>query len=378
MKHGSIGGQFGFIDSPHDEAIGCLDGKLFDAKRDMIGKRIRLRKLALLLAAAGGGLFVAVMAAATFFRRSEALGSSPLAAAGAVVLGASLALYLAALILERSWSAGRLRFSGLAALHAGLLAVIAGFLLNEVWGEKGFVYIREDGSAQTYVDDEGRDQPLPFPIRCTDFRLTVYPGTLRPSSYESDLIFGEGEEKKIIRLSINQPAVYGGYEFYQQDYGIEPGTNPRIEAQVQIGSEKLPLVMHIGEAQVLPDGRRLAIVDFSPALAFKNGQAVTLSNDAMLRPGYLAELVDPRRPEEPKLQWVLPSDPLSASIDDLQLSIVDFHGIEYTVLSLARRPFDVLCYVGFALCGIGMLLMMRGLAQKRKAAKIHLKEEDPA
>jgi cytochrome c-type biogenesis protein CcsB len=61
---------------------------------------------------------------------------------------------------------------------------------------------------------------LPFKIGCKDFRMVKYAGSQTISSYESDLVIQDDENKvkKEIRIFMNNVYDYGGYRVFQSSY----------------------------------------------------------------------------------------------------------------------------------------------------------------
>ena len=62
--------------------------------------------------------------------------------------------------------------------------------------------------------------PLPFSVRCDDFRLERYPGSNNPSSFESDLVLIDEVNNKRIKkeLFMNHVADFQGYRLFQSSY----------------------------------------------------------------------------------------------------------------------------------------------------------------
>jgi hypothetical protein len=304
------------------------------------------------------GIFgAAVLAAAegvSGFLKTDAPVVGIASAAGACALLLSLAMYSAALARALLGGRGGRTAAALLALHTGLFCAVCGLLLDEIAGEKGFVYIREGTSAQSYFDDGGKEHRLGFPVFCRNFSLSVYPGTLRVKSYRSDLLFGAEKTPGTVR--VNEPFSYGGFDFYQQSYGIEPGPAYRIEVTVSAGGKSERLSVRPGEraeAEGLPS---FEVLDFSPTLAFaKDGSPVTLNADAMLNPAYL---VHAESAEGEVTRWMIPAQPETLDALGAHFDFHDFWGIEYTVLSAVRAPFAPLFEAGAALAAAGAALWL--------------------
>ena len=149
---------------------------------------------------------------------------------------------------------------------------------------------------------------------------------------------------------------YKGFRFYQQDYGLTEGINPTIELQVQQDNadKAAELRLRMGEPVILSSGERLTVTDFIPTAVFHDGEIESVKQNAMLNPAYRVRLET--NEGEVYEQWVLPA---GAQLGYLRVLPLDFKGIEYTVLSMVRSPFDFLIYVGFVLAALGCLSLFR-------------------
>ena len=288
---------------------------------------------------------------------------------GLILLALSLAGDLVIRICCKSQMPG---FWSLVLLHGGLLLCLIGFGLNDVAGEKGFVYIREGESATFYVDQNDEDIPLPFAIKLEDFHVSVYPKSLRVKDYVSNLEIIDGQDGLKKRLTVNSVLEYRGYRFYQQDYGLSIGHKPLLVLQVtsqtqeQGSEEKKPstttIFLRMQEPEVLKSGLTVTVQDFIPTAIFHDGQIENLKNNAMLNPAYLVKVQTPEGSEN--LQWVMPADLESEVVAGNRFHFEDFRGIEYTVLSMVKSPWDPLVNLGFIFASLGCLGLFQRLRGK--------------
>lgn len=67
--------------------------------------------------------------------------------------------------------------------------------------------------------------PVGFELTLKDFRVTHYPGTEKPASFESDVILKDPRSGfvKETTVSMNQPLEYQGFKIYQAGYDQKPG-----------------------------------------------------------------------------------------------------------------------------------------------------------
>lgn len=314
-------------------------------------------KAALLAAAVGGVWLMASMAWATFKGTTEAAGESAGTAAGLAALTVSLVLYLAEKLSRPQWTART--WWAMTALHAGLLVMIAGFIANAFLGEKGFVYIREGDGASFYVDRQDGEHALSFLVRLTAFKAAVYPGTLRPQGFTSDVVFEGDGKTQPARISVNESASFDGYRFYQQSYGVEVSDISRLVLTViRSDGTETKEVLRPGTTVNVEGCGRVQLTDFVPTAEMKDGHLMVRSEDAMMAPAYrfqsdFAGVTG--------TSWVLAKDATTEQIGACRVHPDDFQGVRYTVLSVVRSPFDPLILLGALLAVSGAVLgFLRG------------------
>jgi hypothetical protein len=91
---------------------------------------------------------------------------------------------------------------------------------QEVWIRKNFsTQVRIDGTT-CRVQYGDKRMPLGFSIKLNRFNIGRYPGTMRPRSFESYVVFSDPNsgDSPETRISMNNPARFGRYTFYQSSY----------------------------------------------------------------------------------------------------------------------------------------------------------------
>ena len=77
----------------------------------------------------------------------------------------------------------------------------------------------------------------------------------------------------------------------------------------------------------------------------------------MLNPAYLVQIQN--KDGSTIERWILPSDAQTEIFDQIRIHPEDFHGIEYTMLSIVKSPFDWMILFGFVIAGIGCLALFK-------------------
>lgn len=104
--------------------------------------------------------------------------------------------------------------------HAALVLMWLGAAVTHYAGTTGMMHIREGETVDYMVSDDTRQRTaLPFTVALTDFRLTRYPGSMSPQSYESDLIIKQADgdvQQACVRM--NRVMEVDGYRLFQSSF----------------------------------------------------------------------------------------------------------------------------------------------------------------
>ncbi len=106
-------------------------------------------------------------------------------------------------------------------VHLALIVILAGAMTTILFGKEGQVHIREGEITDQMVMHTSKGPKvgkLPFRLELTDFRLSRYPGSQSPSSYESDLRVHLDGEVRDAKVFMNNVLDVKGYRFFQASY----------------------------------------------------------------------------------------------------------------------------------------------------------------
>ncbi|MDR2041783.1 MAG: cytochrome c biogenesis protein CcsA [Tannerella sp.] len=171
------------------------------------------------------GLYAAGLAAATFLEKAcgtmlakTAIYYSPLFFLLQALLVANfvMAALKHRLLKFRRW--------GLLAVHFSFLIILAGALVTHIFGREGSLHLREGqaGNQMEVHTNRGHGvRELPFRMELVKFTLTRYPGSMSPSSYESDVrVYVDGDTLRRA-IYMNNVLDVKGYRFYQASFDTD-------------------------------------------------------------------------------------------------------------------------------------------------------------
>jgi len=248
-------------------------------------------------------------------------------------------------------------------VHASLLIIFAGAILDGTHGYKGFVSLRPGTSTDVVepLTTPGARHSLDFSLRCDAAGMDTYPDG-SPRQYWSELtVLENGREVARKKIYVNDPLTYKGVRFFQASYS--PTGSPRkliMEATWQEnGVEKHQLLTFAPEAPA-PLGERGATVelaDFIPDYALEGNQIVSRSDE----PRNPAIHLRVRQAGNPaKNAWVLAKSlelkPPNDTGINFRFVSVDMDAM--TGLQVAREPGQWMIWAGCLLLTTGLMMAL--------------------
>lgn len=106
--------------------------------------------------------------------------------------------------------------------HVGLWFVIGASFLGAPDRKTLKMIVPLHRSEYQAVDSYGRLYPLPFTITLEDFTVEYYAGGV-PRRFCSELTLTKEGELKRVNVEVNEPASFGGFKIYQDNYDRQGG-----------------------------------------------------------------------------------------------------------------------------------------------------------
>ncbi|HTZ82938.1 MAG TPA: cytochrome c biogenesis protein ResB [Candidatus Acidoferrales bacterium] len=166
-------------------------------------------------------------------------------------------------------------------VHASLLLIFFGWIVDSLYGWRGFVTLNPGTSSNQIELRTGPARRLPFSIRCDGTGEETYKdGT--PKRWWSKLaIVDNGREVLRKEIAVNDPLVYHGIRFYQASYGRTGKLDALILDATPVNgagkSREISLAMN--QTVDLDADTSVQLVDFIPDYVVEDGHVYTRSND---------------------------------------------------------------------------------------------------
>jgi len=117
---------------------------------------------------------------------------------------------------------------GLLLIHFAFIVILLGAMITHIFGKEGILHLREGETSNLVIVQTNRGNSaltLPFQVELLKFTLTRYPGSMSPSSYESELLVHVDGTTRRERVYMNNVMDIKGYRFFQASYDAdEAGT----------------------------------------------------------------------------------------------------------------------------------------------------------
>lgn len=262
-------------------------------------------------------------------------------------------------LTKREWL-GRL---GPHLTHFSLIVILAGSLVGNIWGFKGYVNIPQ-GETVSVVAVRGSNQllDLNFSIRCDKFEVSYYPGSQMPKEYLSDLVVTEnGREVLKKAIQVNDPLKFKGISFYQSSYGFMPPKPGESKAELQIipkgnRSEGFRLKIAEGETREIPGtDYRVQLLSFVPDFGLDKENHIISKSEQPNNPAIQINIFQNGKLSFKGWSFLKFPDFHGSKDDTYQVKFLNYSGGRpYTGLMVVKDPGVLVVWTGFGLLIIGL------------------------
>jgi len=226
-------------------------------------------------------------------------------------------------------------------VHASLLLILAGGIVDAIYGYHGYVTLKKGQSTDTLELRTGDSKQLPFTLRCDNAGQENYADG-SPKKYWSDLVVLEnGRETLKKQIIVNDPLVTHGIRFYQSSYG-QSGDLETVRLYVSTQGGVPTQVTLAGQNPVqLADGSTLRIANFIPDAAIREGEIYAKSN-YLENPAFELAVTSAKTAGTERL-WLIPTQQptVQAKEAGVNIAIKSFDDIQttpFTGLQVSHEP----------------------------------------
>ncbi len=240
-------------------------------------------------------------------------------------------------------------------VHASLLLIFVGGIVDAIWGWRGFVALSKGEQSARIELKDGSQRVLPFAIRCDEAGQENYEdGT--PKRWWSKLAVVEnGRDVRAKEIAVNEPLVHRGVRFYQASYGSTGKVDKLILTVSRPHTTDAPREITLGmnEELSLDADTSVRLAEFIPDYVVSDGQIYARSTQ-MDNPAVHLVVASKKTAESINV-WMPPipgfaensKSPYQFDAQDLKLGY-------FTGLQVSHEPGQWAVWAGVILMGIGL------------------------
>jgi cytochrome c biogenesis protein len=250
-------------------------------------------------------------------------------------------------------------------VHASLLIIFAGAIIDGLWGFKGFVNLTPGARAQSVeaLTTPGAPHNLGFTLRCDGVGMERYTDG-SPKQYWSQLAVEEsGREVVRKTIYVNDPLTFKGVRFFQASYA-PTGTPGKLVFDAswagQDGSQHPAqrISLQPGRPARLGDsGATVELTEFVPDFVLEGNQ-ISSRSDEPRNPAIELSVTSPGGKQAEV--WIFPKAPQMAPPNQsgINFQLRDLEMEYMTGLQVAREPGQNLIWGGCLLLTAGLMMAL--------------------
>jgi len=240
-------------------------------------------------------------------------------------------------------------------VHASLLLIFLGGIVDALWGWRGFVKLTKGQQSSLVELRDGKQRALPFAIRCDSAGQENYKdGT--PKKWWSELaVVLDGRDIQRKEIVVNDPLVYSGIRFYQASYGPTGKLDKLVlTASATTGaSEKKELALAVDESASLDPDTTVKLAEFIPDYVVRENQVYARSTDVGNPAAHF--IVTSRKGGKQINFWLPPLEGFAENAQSpYQFEVQDLKLGYFTGLEVSHEPGQWAVWGGVLLMGVGL------------------------
>jgi len=260
---------------------------------------------------------------------------------------------------ETSLFAEKNRLSVLAVyiVHASLLLIFIGGIIDAIYGYSGFVALTPGKSISTIELRDGTKKNLPFAVRCDGAGQENYADGSPKRWWSKLAVVADNREIQQKEIVVNDPLVYRGIRFYQASFGPTGQMDKVVLTAAPVGSANAKeLSLGLNETAQLDPDTTVRLSRFVPDFVVRDNEIYTRSNSPD-NPAIELEITSAKTGKVAKA-WIFPAyangsqskeSPYTFEFRDLKMGY-------FTGLQVSHEPGQWLVWAGCLLMGVGLFV----------------------
>jgi cytochrome c biogenesis protein len=240
-------------------------------------------------------------------------------------------------------------------VHASLLLIFLGGIVDALWGWRGFIMLTRGQESSQVQPQTGSPRQLPFAVRCDGAGQENYADG-SPKRWWSDLsVVKDGQVTLRKQIVVNDPLVYRGVRFYQASYGKTGKLdNLVLTATPRAGQDLKEFTIGLNETHSLDADTTVRLAEFIPDYVMQDGHVYARSNELSNPAAHL--VVESTKSGQSVNVWV------GSGLEEDAASPYTFRGKNvqmayFTGLEVSHEPGQWSVWAGVVLMGLDLALV---------------------
>jgi cytochrome c biogenesis protein len=259
---------------------------------------------------------------------------------------------------EPSLFSERHRFSVMAVyiVHASLLLIFAGAIIDGVFGFSGFMALQKGQTSNTIELRTGGTRQLPFSLKCNGAGQENYADGSPKRWWSKLTVVQNGQEAESKEIVVNDPLIHQGLRFYQASFGTTGKLDGlKVVATPESGASR-EITLAMNEPLDLDANTSVTLAEYIPDFFVRDNQVFKRSDDPV-NPAFRLQVKNKATGDDAKL-WIFPAYNESAQGEKTNYSFQyrDMQMGYYTGLEVSHEPGQWLVWSGVLLMGAGLFV----------------------
>jgi cytochrome c biogenesis protein len=264
---------------------------------------------------------------------------------------------------QTSLYAEKHRFSVMAVylIHASLLLIFLGGIIDGVFGFSGFMGIPQGEQRNVIELKNGKKKQLPFNVKCNSAGQENYADGSPKKWWSKLAVVQDGREVQSKEIVVNDPLVYRGLRFYQASYWIDGKKVDGLRiAYSGLDSRVVPLELRFNQPVNLDADTTVTLVEFLSDAFVRDGQ-VFKKSESIENLAFALEVMNRSDNSSAKI-WLFPAEGTVLGADQVKYEFknptsakdIDFSPV--TGLEVSYEPGQWFVWAGCVLMGVGLFV----------------------
>jgi cytochrome c biogenesis protein len=244
---------------------------------------------------------------------------------------------------------------GVYVIHASLLLIFAGGIVDGLLGYSGDLMLRKGQTGNVIELRNGQKKVLPFSIKCYQAGQENYADGSPKKWWSKLAVVEDGKEVKTKEIVVNDPLVHRGLRFYQASYGPTGVEGLKVVATPTGGTAR-EVTLRMNQPVQLDPTTTVILAEFIPDFFIRDNQVFKRSDD-VVNPAFHLE-IKKAGSNKAATQWIFPAyTPVGQGQEaGYRLEYRDLEMGYFTGLAVSHEPGQWLVWVGCVLMGVGLFV----------------------